>query len=206
MLFMEVPAADADSVVRGVVDLLKERGLYEKATFIVVGGRGAGAATGHLDDATLRIPLIVKQPDRDGAGRRVHAPVQHIDLMPTVLDLVRAPIPGRLRGALAAAGARRQRRDGSRAAAVRRIAGGLVPVRRPAGLRADERRRAARARRRRSTGPARRRRLAAQPDAGRAERRRAQRRARSPARPAARRRRPPRCRRSTRSSSRSSAS
>ena len=98
MLFMEVPAADADSVVRGVVDLLKERGLYEKATFIVVGGRGAGAATGHLDDATLRIPLIVRQPDRDGAGRRVHAPVQHIDLMPTVLDLVRAPIPGRLRG------------------------------------------------------------------------------------------------------------
>ena len=28
----------------------------------------------------------------------MRAPVQHIDLMPTVLDLVRAPIPGRLRG------------------------------------------------------------------------------------------------------------
>src|SRR6185436_17434957 len=43
-------------------------------------------------------PLIVKQPDLDGAGRRVRAPVQHIDLLPTVLDLVRAPIPGGLRG------------------------------------------------------------------------------------------------------------
>ena len=40
----------------------------------------------------------MKQPDGDGAGRRVHAPVQHIDLLPTVLDLVRAPIPGGLRG------------------------------------------------------------------------------------------------------------
>ena len=65
---------------------------------IVVGGRGAGAASGRLDDATLRVPLIVKQPDQDGAGRRVPAPVQHVDVVPTVLDLVRAPIPGGLRG------------------------------------------------------------------------------------------------------------
>jgi tetratricopeptide (TPR) repeat protein len=98
MLFMEVPADGADAVARSLFDLLKERSLYTKATIIVVGGRGPGAATGRLDDATLRIPLIVKQPDSDGAGRRVRAPVQHIDLMPTVLDLVRAPIPGRLRG------------------------------------------------------------------------------------------------------------
>jgi tetratricopeptide (TPR) repeat protein len=98
MLFVEVPADGADAVARGLIDLLKERGIYQKATFIVVGGRGAGAATGRLDDATLRIPLIVKQPDHEGAGRRVRAPVQHIDLMPTVLDLVRAPIPGGLRG------------------------------------------------------------------------------------------------------------
>ena len=78
--------------------LLKERRLYDKATVIVVGGRGAAAASGRLDDATLRVPLLVKQPDGEGAGRRVSAPVQHIDLLPTVLDLVRAPVPGRLRG------------------------------------------------------------------------------------------------------------
>jgi tetratricopeptide (TPR) repeat protein len=98
MLFMQVPAAGADGVARALLDLLKERGLYETATIVVVGGRGEGAPTGRLDDATLRIPLIVRQPDGDGAGRRVRAPVQHIDLMPTVLDLVRAPIPGSLRG------------------------------------------------------------------------------------------------------------
>jgi len=98
MLFMEVPAGDVDTVATGLVALLKERRLYEKATIIVVGGRGAGAATGRLDDATLQVPLMVKQPDLDGAGRRVRAPVQHVDLLPTVLDLVRAPIPGGLRG------------------------------------------------------------------------------------------------------------
>jgi len=98
MLFLEVPADGADTVARSLVDLLKERRLYDKATMIVVGGRGAGAASGRLDDGSLRVPLIVKQPNQDGAGRRVPAPVQHIDLLPTVLDLVRAPIPGGLRG------------------------------------------------------------------------------------------------------------
>ena len=98
LLFIEVPANGADGVVAGVLDVLRERRLYDKATVIVVGGRGAGAASGRLDDAALRIPLLVKQPAGEGAGRRVSAPVQHIDLLPTVLDLVRAPIPGRLRG------------------------------------------------------------------------------------------------------------
>ena len=51
-----------------------------------------------LDDTALRVPLIVKQPNGEGAGRRVTAPVQHIDLVPTILDLVRAPEPGGLRG------------------------------------------------------------------------------------------------------------
>src|SRR6185295_16959333 len=73
MLFVEVPADGADAVARNLVDLLKERKLYDKATMIVVGGRGAGATTGRLDDATLRIPLIVKQPNSEGAGRRVRA-------------------------------------------------------------------------------------------------------------------------------------
>ena len=98
LLFVEVPAADADRVVRGLTDLLKERQLYDKATLFVVGGRGAGAARGALDEATLRVPFLVKQPDGEGGGRRVAAPVQHVDILPTLLDLVRAPIPGGLRG------------------------------------------------------------------------------------------------------------
>jgi hypothetical protein len=44
------------------------------------------------------VPLLIKQPHREGAGRRVTVPVQHIDLLPTILDLVRAPIPDSLTG------------------------------------------------------------------------------------------------------------
>jgi len=95
MLFLEVPADGADTVARSLVDLLKERRLYDKATMIVVGGRGAGAASGRLDDGSLRVPLIVKQPNQDGAGRRVPAPVQHIDLLPTVLDDSDETVPAR---------------------------------------------------------------------------------------------------------------
>jgi hypothetical protein len=42
--------------------------------------------------------FIVKQPGEAGAGRRVKQPVQHIDLLPTILDVVRAPMPPDLRG------------------------------------------------------------------------------------------------------------
>lgn len=96
-LFLQVPGADADSVVGALAGLLRERGLYDKATIFLVGGRGSLTA-GSLDEATLRVPLIVKQPDSEGAGRRVQPAVQHIDLLPTLLDLVRAPVPGSLRG------------------------------------------------------------------------------------------------------------
>jgi arylsulfatase A-like enzyme/tetratricopeptide (TPR) repeat protein len=98
-LFVQVNAVDADESVARISELLKERRLYNDATIVVVGNRGdPGAAGLSLDEAALRIPLLVKQPRGAGAGRRVSVSVQHIDLLPTVLDLVRAPLPGGLRG------------------------------------------------------------------------------------------------------------
>jgi tetratricopeptide (TPR) repeat protein len=44
------------------------------------------------------VPLIVKPPGDAGAGRRGPQPVQHIDVRPTLLDVVRAPMPSGLRG------------------------------------------------------------------------------------------------------------
>jgi arylsulfatase A-like enzyme len=97
-LFLQVAADDADAAVTRVARLLKDRRLYDDATIVLVGDRGDAGSTVVLDDATLHVPLLVKQPDGEGAGRRVEAPVQHIDLVPTILDLVRAPVPGALRG------------------------------------------------------------------------------------------------------------
>src|SRR5262249_31537836 len=44
-------------------------------------------------EATLRVPLVVYQP-RLVSPRVVSAPVRHVDILPTVLDAVGAPLPG----------------------------------------------------------------------------------------------------------------
>jgi arylsulfatase A-like enzyme len=97
-LFLQVTADDADTAVTRVARLLKDRELYDEATIVLVGDRGDPPSGVTLDDATLRVPLLVKQPGSEGAGRRIASAVQHIDLAPTILDLVRAPVPGNLRG------------------------------------------------------------------------------------------------------------
>jgi tetratricopeptide (TPR) repeat protein len=98
LLFIQVDQDAADSAVTRLVEQLKERDLYDQATIVLTSDRGAAGAGLSLDEAALRVPLLVKQPEREGAGRRIGSPVQHIDLLPTVLDLVRAPIPSGLRG------------------------------------------------------------------------------------------------------------
>jgi arylsulfatase A-like enzyme/Flp pilus assembly protein TadD len=95
-LFVQVPADDADAAVARLTGLLKQRRLYAKATIILVGARGRSAA--RIDPEAYRVPLAIKQPDREGAGRHVTGVVQQVDLLPTVLDFVRAPLPGGLHG------------------------------------------------------------------------------------------------------------
>jgi tetratricopeptide (TPR) repeat protein len=97
-LFVQVDGRDADTAVARLSAALKQRRLYDQATILLVGDHGEAGSGVSLDDTALRIPLIVKQPHGDGAGRRVIDPVQHIDLVPTILDLVRAPEPSGLRG------------------------------------------------------------------------------------------------------------
>ena len=96
MLFVQVDDAAADDAVGRLVADLKARGLYDTATIVLMGDHGNDSAS--LSDAALHVPLIVKQPENEGAGRRVASPVQQIDLLPTILDLVRAPIPSGIQG------------------------------------------------------------------------------------------------------------
>ena len=97
-LFVQVSERSAEPAVTQIVGELKELGLYDEATIVLTSDRGEPDAGTSLDDASLRVPLLVKQPAGEGAGRRVAMPVQHIDILPTVLDLIRAPIPADLRG------------------------------------------------------------------------------------------------------------
>ena len=97
-LFLQVDAASADLVVGRLVDELKQTKRYNDSTIVLTADHGDPSNGITLDDTSLRVPLIVKQPGEAGAGRRVPLPVQHVDLLPTLLDLVRAPMPSGLRG------------------------------------------------------------------------------------------------------------
>ena len=97
-LFVQVPGHDADTAVLRLSAALKQRGLYDDATIVLVGDRGDAGSGLTLDDRALRVPFIVKQPQSQGSRRRVLFPVQNVDLLPTILDLVRAPLPAGLPG------------------------------------------------------------------------------------------------------------
>jgi tetratricopeptide (TPR) repeat protein len=97
-LYVQVSRPSAEPVVARLVQQLREAGFYESATILLVGEVAPDGPATSLTDGALRVPLIIKQPDGAGAGRRVSAPVQHVDLLPTILDLVRAPMPSGLRG------------------------------------------------------------------------------------------------------------
>lgn len=97
-LFVQFSGASADGAIARLTQRLRTRGDYDNATIVFVGDHGEVGPGMALDEASLQVPLFIKQPGSAGAGQRVASPVQHIDIVPTLLDLVRAPIPGSLRG------------------------------------------------------------------------------------------------------------
>jgi arylsulfatase A-like enzyme/Flp pilus assembly protein TadD len=97
--------AYADEIVGNLVKYLKGHQLYDRSTIILLSDHGEGLGDhGELEhglfvyDEAIHVPLVIKQEGNVGAGRRVRDLVQHIDVVPTVLDFVKAPIPGQLRG------------------------------------------------------------------------------------------------------------
>jgi arylsulfatase A-like enzyme/predicted Zn-dependent protease len=97
--------AFTDAQVGRVLDWLEQRGLRENTIVIVVGDHGESLGEhGESEhgyfvyDATVRVPLMIRVPDTDVAGRRVACQVRTIDVAPTVLDLIGAGVPEGLHG------------------------------------------------------------------------------------------------------------
>jgi len=97
--------AYADEIVGSLVASLKRRGVYDDALILLLSDHGEGLGDHgeqehglFLYRETIRVPLIVKLPSRENAGRRISAPVQHIDLVPTILDWLNMPARSQLRG------------------------------------------------------------------------------------------------------------
>jgi arylsulfatase A-like enzyme/Flp pilus assembly protein TadD len=96
--------AYADEIVGRLLDRLRALEVYDRATIVLLADHGEGLGDHgeqehglFLYNATTQVPLIVKLPGQDRA-RRVVTPVQHIDIVPTILDLAGAPRRAGLRG------------------------------------------------------------------------------------------------------------
>lgn len=97
-------AGAADAAAGAFLEALRRKGWYDEALVVVTSAYGGPPAWGDdpgrgytLAAPVLRVPLVVKMPGAVASGR-FDAPVQHIDLTPTLLDLVRAPGDAALRG------------------------------------------------------------------------------------------------------------
>jgi arylsulfatase A-like enzyme len=97
--------AYADEIVGHLIHYLKTHQLYDRSTIVLLSDHGEGLGDhGEQEhglfvyDETIHVPLIIKQESNVGAGRRVSDLVQHVDMVPTILDLVKAPVPDTLRG------------------------------------------------------------------------------------------------------------
>ena len=97
--------AYADELIGRFKESLRARGLYDDATIVLLSDHGEGLGEHgeqehglFLYEESVRVPLIVKLPRSRQAGRRIDAPVQHIDLLPTLLALTGGAPPDLLQG------------------------------------------------------------------------------------------------------------
>jgi arylsulfatase A-like enzyme/Flp pilus assembly protein TadD len=97
--------AAADQVVGGLLDELRRLGLYDRALVIVLSDHGEGLGEHGEDEHgillyrwALHVPLLVKLPGSARAGMRVTAPVETIDLVPTLGPMLGLTLPSGLRG------------------------------------------------------------------------------------------------------------
>ena len=97
--------AATDAAVGALLDGLAARGLLDDTVVVVVADHGTALGEeGHLghqgllQPEVLHVPMLVRLPGGEGAGRRVPDDVGIVDLAPTLLALAGATPPARLDG------------------------------------------------------------------------------------------------------------
>ena len=88
-----------DSCIQRIFNALETHGILNE-TLIVLNGDHGETLYDHdcwfdhhgIYDNTLHVPLIIRYPGKVPAGKRVEAFTQHKDLVPTLLELIGAPL------------------------------------------------------------------------------------------------------------------
>jgi len=97
--------AAADAAVGKLLAVLRARKLYDDSLIVIASDHGEGLG-GHgeethgvfLYDETIRVPLLLKFPQNQNAGRRVRTWARLVDVAPTILEIAAVPIPSQMQG------------------------------------------------------------------------------------------------------------
>ena len=84
---------------------LRASKLYDDALIVIasdhgesLGAHGEEAHGIFLYDETIRVPLLLKFPQNQNAGKRVTARARLVDIAPTILEIAGVPIPSQMQG------------------------------------------------------------------------------------------------------------
>ena len=95
-----------DAQVGRILDKLKAMGQLDDTLIVFVSDHGdmngahrtIGKGVGTMYDEICRVPMLMWWPKGIKAGRRVKTHVNHVDIMPTILDYMGVPIPDHVQG------------------------------------------------------------------------------------------------------------
>ena len=97
--------AAADAAVGKLVAALRATKLYEDSLIVIaadhgqsLGAHGEDSHGIFLYDETVHVPLLVKLPQNQSAGKRVRARASLIDIAPTLLEVAGVAVPSQMQG------------------------------------------------------------------------------------------------------------
>ena len=97
--------ASADAAAGKLIAVLRMQKLFDGALIVVASDHGQGLGEQgeethgvFLYDETIHVPLLLKLPQNQNAGKRVSARVSLVDVAPTVLAIAGVPIPSQMQG------------------------------------------------------------------------------------------------------------
>jgi tetratricopeptide (TPR) repeat protein len=95
----------ADTAAGKLMATLRASKLYDDALIVVaadhgqsLGAHGEQTHGVFLYDETIRVPLLLKLPANQNAGKRVMAKARLVDVAPTMLEIAGVPVPSQMQG------------------------------------------------------------------------------------------------------------
>jgi choline-sulfatase len=95
----------ADAALGNLIATLRAQKLYDDSVIVVsadhgesLGAHGEETHGIFLYDGTIRVPLLVKLPQNQLAGKRVKGRVRLVDVAPTILEAVGVAVPSQMQG------------------------------------------------------------------------------------------------------------